>query len=78
MLDSRQVRERIGAVQDGVKFRFHCLESGRRDLTRVEVLSCLFKGGAGAFDLGGAGWGEIGFECWDSGSVWSWGAEVIA
>ncbi len=78
MLDSRQVRERVCAIQDDIKFRFHGFISGRRDLARVAFVFCFFKGGAGAFDLGGAGWGEVGFECWDSGGVWGWGAEVVA
>lgn len=61
-----------------MKFRFHGFKSSRRDLTRVELLFCFFESGAGAFDLGGAVWGEVGFECWDSGGVWGWGAEVVA
>ena len=61
-----------------MKFRFHGVEGGRRNLAGVEVLFCFFEGGAGAFDLGGAVRGEVRFESWDSGSVWSRRAEVIA
>lgn len=78
MLDSRQIGEGVRAVQDGMKFSFHGLKCGRRDLAGVEVLFCFFKGGASAFDLGGAVWGEVGFKCWDSGGIWGWGAEVVA
>ncbi len=78
VLDARQVGEGICAVQDGVEFGFHGFEGGGRDLAAVEILFGFFEGGAGAFDLRGAVWGEVGFEGWDGGSVWGWGAEVIA
>ena len=60
-----------------MKLRFHGLESGRRDLTSVEVLFRFFEGCAGAFDLGGAIWGEVGFECRDGGGVRGWRAKVV-
>ena len=78
VLDSRQVREGIRTIQDGNEFSFHGFESGRGDLARVEVLSRFFEGGAGAFDLGRAEWGEVGFEWWNSRGVWGWGTEVVA